>query len=108
MAINSFNKIFADDTKVFKTILTIQDAEDLQTDIDRLALWAKTWQLPYNELRCKTIHYGKNNINHNHKMNGYGLITDLEEKIWVSHSMQTNHFNRILETKYWKLMVELV
>ena len=80
MTINSLIKIFADDTKVFKAISTIQDAEDLQADIDRLALWAKTWQLPYNELKCKTIHYGKNNIKHNYKMNGYDLMTDLEEK----------------------------
>ena len=59
VAINSLIKIFAEDTKFFKAISTIQDAEELQADIDRLAHWAKTWQLPYNELKCKTIHYGK-------------------------------------------------
>ena len=41
VAVNSLIKIFADDTKVFKAISTIQDAEDLQTDIDKLTLWAK-------------------------------------------------------------------
>ena len=35
VATNSLIKIFADDTKVFKAIPTIQDAEDLQADIDR-------------------------------------------------------------------------
>ena len=80
VTINSLIKIFADDTKVFKAISTIQDAENLQADIGRLALWAKTWQLPYNELKCKCIRYGKNNIKHNYEMNGYDLITDLEEK----------------------------
>ena len=80
VAVNSLIKIFADDTKVFKAISTIQDAEDLQTDIDKLTLWAKKWQLPYNELKCKVIHYGKRNINHNYTMNGYNLQTDTEEK----------------------------
>ena len=68
MAINSLIKVFAGDTKVFKAVSTIQDAEDLQANTDRLALRAKTWQLPYNELKCKTIYYGKYNINHNYKM----------------------------------------
>ena len=80
VAVNSLMKIFADDTKVFKAISTIQDAEDLQTDIDKLTLWAKKWQLPYNELKCKVIHLGKRNINHNYTMNGYNLQTDTEEK----------------------------
>ena len=42
-------------------------------------IWAKTWQLPYNELKCKTIHYGKN-INHDYTINGHVLQTDLQEK----------------------------
>ena len=40
-ATNSHIKIFADDTKVFKATPTIEDAEDLQSDIDRLAIWAE-------------------------------------------------------------------
>ena len=94
--------MFADDTKVFKAISTIQDAEDLQADIDRLALWAKTWQLPYNELKCKTIHYGKNNTKHNYKMNGYDLITDLEEKRSGCHSW----CKPIISASYWKHNIE--
>ena len=79
VAANSLIKIFADDTKAFKAIPTIQDADDLQSDIDRLVHWAKIWQLPNNKLKCKTIHYGKN-INHDYTINGYGLQTDLQEK----------------------------
>ena len=37
-------------------------------------------------------------LNHDKKMNGYDLTTDLEDKIWVSHLMQTHHLNLILET----------
>ena len=46
VATNSLIKIFADDTKVFKTNPTIQDAEDLQADIDRLAQLGKSMATP--------------------------------------------------------------
>ena len=46
VATNSLIKIFADDTKVFKAIPIIQDAEDLQADIDRLAQLGKSMATP--------------------------------------------------------------
>ena len=46
VATNSLIKIFADDTKVFKAIPIIQDAEDPQADIDRLAQLGKSMATP--------------------------------------------------------------
>ena len=44
-------KIFADDTKIFKVIETMQDKNELQEDLTNLAKWAKKWQLPFNEVK---------------------------------------------------------
>ena len=77
---SSLLKIFADDTKLFKTISSIQDRNDLQQDLNALADWSKKWQLPFNETKCKAIHYGKNNPGHQYYMNDVPLGTDTEEK----------------------------
>ena len=53
--------LFADDTKVFREIQSDEDREKLQQDIDELLIWSKKWQLPFNESKCKVMHYGKTN-----------------------------------------------
>ena len=53
--------LFADDTKVFREIQSDEDREKLQQDIGELLIWSKKWQLPFNESKCKVMHYGKTN-----------------------------------------------
>ena len=77
---SSLLKIFADDTKIFKTIANVQDKEDLQRDLDSLSIWSIKWLLPFNEPKCKVIHYGKNNPGHQYSMNGIPLADDKIEK----------------------------
>ena len=33
--------------------------QKLQQDIDELLIWSKKWQLPFNDGKCKVMHYGK-------------------------------------------------
>ena len=54
--------LFADDTNVFREIQSDEDRQKLQQlDIDELLIWSKKWQLPFNESKCKVMHYGKTN-----------------------------------------------
>ena len=78
--IKSSLKIFADDTKLFKVVAGIHDKNELQQDLNLLAKWSKKWQLPFNETKCKIIHYGKKNPNYQYDMNGVVLESDREEK----------------------------
>ena len=39
--ITSYTKMFADDTKLFQALHSIDDKDSLQTDINKLAAWAK-------------------------------------------------------------------
>ena len=57
--IDSEGFLFADDTKIFKTILSKADAESLQSDIDSLEAWSKEWLLRFNPKKCHVLSLGK-------------------------------------------------
>lgn len=52
-------KIYADDTKIYRQILTLHDHHAMQDDLDRLNTWSEKWQLRFNENKCKVMHLGK-------------------------------------------------
>ena len=60
--ITSTVKIFADDTKIYRTINDpYKDVPSLQLDPNRLSDWANKWQLCFNPEKCKvmwTMHFG--------------------------------------------------
>lgn len=59
--VNTYVKIFADDTKIFNAIKSNDDILILQEDIDKLVEWSIKWQLPFNMDKTKVIHYGTRN-----------------------------------------------
>ena len=58
-SISSQMFLFADDTKLMRSLSTLADHVQLQTDIDNLAKWCNTWQLNFNATECKAIHFGR-------------------------------------------------
>ena len=72
--------LFADDTKVFREIQSDEDREKLQQDIDELLIWSKKWQLPFNESKCKVMHYGKTNRKADYNLGGVQIVEVNEEK----------------------------
>ena len=51
--------MFADDTKVFRTIKTNDDQCILQDDLDGLTAWSTEWLLTFHPDKCKVMHLGK-------------------------------------------------
>ena len=78
--VTSYTRIFADDTKIFKAIESMDDTKVLQNDLIELANWSKKWQLPFNESKCKVIHFGKKNPHQSYNMNNIQLEAVSEEK----------------------------
>ena len=79
--VNSMMKLFADDSKIFKTIESADDISLIQEDLNKLLEWSNTWQLPLNVGKCKVIrHYGKVNPNHTYQMGDSDLTQDVTEK----------------------------
>ena len=98
--IDSFIKIFADDTKIFKAITCKSDNESLQSDLDRLVAWSNKWQLPFNVAKCKIIHFGTKNSNAKYQMENTQVEVDTIEKdlgITFDNRMKfSNHVHAIV------------
>lgn len=66
--INSDGLMFADDTKIFRKILSADDALILQEDIHTLEDWSKLWLLNFHPDKCHILTLGKfENIRHAHR-----------------------------------------
>ena len=51
--------LFADDTKIFRQILSKEDALALQADIDALEEWSDIWLLKFNAKKCHVLSLGR-------------------------------------------------
>ena len=47
---------FADDSKVYSVIKTIEDSHQLQADLDSIHEWCQVWLLKLNLSKCKIMH----------------------------------------------------
>ena len=79
-AVNSYVKIFADDTKLFRVISNNEDRQSLQSDLEALHNWSQKWQLKFNESKCKIMHYGSHNPNYSYSINNIALEPSATEK----------------------------
>ena len=71
-------KLFADDCKLYGVV---NDSENkLQTDLSNLEKWSKQWQLPFNESKCKVMHFGLKNQHQSYQLNDQTLIPSDKEK----------------------------
>ena len=108
---SSTAQMFADDTKLYRHVDTIEDQQHLQKDLDELVKWAETWKMKFNASKCKVLHIGRTNPQHEYTMREGSETTTLEvtalEKdlgIYVDPEMkfsqhienQVNKANRIL------------
>ena len=60
--------MYADDTKVFKSIQNINDCQLLQEDLDRIFDWANKWQMKLNPDKTKNLTIGSSL--YTYKLNG--------------------------------------
>ena len=84
---------FADDTKIYTCVQTVEAAMILQEDLNRLCSWSKDWLMLFNVDKCKCLHFGFNNIEFEYMLGNDTISSCLEEKdlgITVHHSLQTS------------------
>ena len=77
---------FVDDTKLAKIIASIGDAQQMQQTLDKICLWAEKWCMSFNVKKCLVMHFGRNNIRYEYKMNGNVIREAKEEKdlgVWI-------------------------
>ncbi len=66
--VDSGVKMFADDTKVYRQVSTVEDCEALQKDINELENWSNTWQMRFHPQKCKVLRVGKNHPEFTYQM----------------------------------------
>ena len=76
----SSGKLFADDSKLFKSIKSELDRNILQEDLLKLQAWSRKWLLQFNEKKCKVMHIGRSNPGYEYQMNDTTLEVTVEEK----------------------------
>jgi ribonuclease P/MRP protein subunit RPP40 len=52
-------RLFADDTKAYKAISSINDCVELQRDLDEMQKWATEWQMRFHLDKCKVLRIGR-------------------------------------------------
>ena len=57
--IESSGLMFADDTKIFRSISSKEDAKNLQQDLNTLEQWSSKWGLKFNSEKCHILTLGK-------------------------------------------------
>ena len=71
---------FADDTKIYQKVHTVEAVNSLRSDLCELFSWSKEWQMLFNIDKCKVMHLGFNNFQATYSMDGLQLQTVSEEK----------------------------
>ena len=75
-------RLFADDTKLYRTVMTDLDCLSLQQDIDNIEEWASKWQLTFHPKKCTTMRIGDKCPKYNYTMTANdGTIVQLEETV---------------------------
>ena len=73
-------KIFADDTKLYRSVSHLSDSNALQEDLNAAVSWADEWQLRFNADKCKVLHIGRANQSQEYCMKGAQLEAVAAEK----------------------------
>ena len=65
--------LFADDTKLIKSIRGINDRLLMQSDVDSLHRWCEQWKLKLNASKCQTLSVSLSNHHQNHQCQHYSI-----------------------------------
>ena len=82
---------FAEDTKVFGRVSNSVQRQLLQDDLDKLCVWADSWQMECNVAKCKAMHIGSRNKQFSYTMKGHQLDVVATEKdlgVFISSNLK--------------------
>ena len=93
-------KMFADDTKLYRTISSEDDCKLLQQDLNALASWSQTWLLQFNASKCVVLKI-RQSLNYIYTLNGIPLELVHEQKdlgITISDNLSpSTHIQNIVK-----------
>ena len=76
LVIKSSNiSVYADDTKIYKEIKSIDDCIALDSDVKSVNEWALNWQLKINPLKSSLLHIPSKSFDYNYSIDDNFLLT---------------------------------
>ena len=105
--VSSTIQIFADDTKIYRTLRNYSDFTALQDDLTSLKNWSDKWQLHFNASKCKILHLGYNNLHHSYQMGESELEITRAEKdlgVFIDDELKFHHHINIATNKANKIL----
>ena len=118
--ISCVSKLFADDTKLYRSVDSYDDSNTIQMDLYELDNWSSSWQMEFNIPKCKVLHLGKKNPRNFYLMfdnenKCLSTIKDIKEQrdlgvLWMSHANLKNKLAMLCkkQMEYWHLSEELL
>ena len=111
MCPSSTVKLFADDSKLYRTVRTKADSETLQSDLSSLGAWSNKWLLRFNADKCQVLRVAPKkktaSQRYNYTLNGRTLDYSTEQKdlgVIVSNDLSPpKHVDPITKKCYSKL-----
>ena len=105
--IKSHLYLFADDCKFFRQIITSEDTDIMQEDLNTLYEWSKTWLLKFHPGKCATLrlslhkqnekhtyHLGDDDLENVEEVKDLGIIVDYKLKFQKQISAKVNKANQ--------------
>ena len=95
-------QLYADDTKLHRTILTVKDCDTLQQDLTSLNIWSHIPNLKFNASKCKVLPVTRKKtlVTHEYYLGDVKLRRVLEEKdlgVTISSNLSwDSHFSHIV------------
>ena len=71
---------FADDTKLGGRVISSEDCNKIQDDLNKLSDWSEKWLMSFNTDKCKVMHIGDKNPKFIYKMRNQELDNIKQEK----------------------------
>ncbi|CAM5106189.1 unnamed protein product [Eretmochelys imbricata] len=71
---------FADDTKLWGEVDTLENRARVQSDLDKLEDWAKRNLMRFNKDKCRVLHLGQKNPMHRYRLGTDWLSSSSAEK----------------------------
>ena len=99
--------MFADDTKIFRCVKSGDDHGALQNDLNLLYEWSVRWQLKFNILKCKHIHFGPVHDYGPYYLNGVIIDSVDSQKdlgILFDNQLKFHHHTTTIVTKANRLL----
>jgi len=94
--ISSPTFMFADDTKMFRFVKSSNGHTALQHDLNLLYEWSVHWQLKFNVIKCKHIHFGPENNYGPYYMNCIAIdIVESQKDLGILFDKFHSHTNNI-------------